>query len=180
MYKLYAKTNEQNVITQILTEAFVKDPDNWHEIGEQESRHYHEPIQNNHGIYLYEVVNGEKVLRETVDAETNASIEACAKKDKINDKDNESRALLTNGYDIEPGATMSTSVEAQIKWNALINAINLGYEPDYPYPISLVDGDVYYVNDVNELLQIFVDAFVAKNILYVQKLNERKYIVDGE
>lgn len=101
------------------------------------------------------------------------------KEKAIKDKDDETRAILTSGYEVAQGKTMSTSVEAQIKWNALINALNLGYSPSFPYPISLTDGDVYYVNNEDDLKQLYLDAFVAKNETYIQKLNERKAIKDN-
>jgi len=61
MYKLYAKIKD-DIIIEIKTEAFIKDPTDYVEIGEQEGRHYHEPVSDDIG-HLYKLVKGEKVLR---------------------------------------------------------------------------------------------------------------------
>ena len=63
MIKLYAKTNENNTIIQIKTSDFIKNLDNWHEIGEQESRHFHEKIADEDGVYFFKLENNKKVNR---------------------------------------------------------------------------------------------------------------------
>ena len=101
-------------------------------------------------------------------------------KDKaIKKKDEESAEVLTNGYEVAPGKIMSTSAHAQIKWSLLMLRIARGFAPDYPYPLSLINGDVYYAQDATELEQIFDAAFAEKNDEYVVKLNERKAIFDS-
>jgi len=75
-HKLYAKLDGTNII-EIKTEEFIKDPENWSEIGEQESRHYHGSIINDQGVPLYKIENGEKVARvqSDINDETTAVIE---------------------------------------------------------------------------------------------------------
>ena len=73
MYKLYAKI-EDSLIKDIKTIDFVKDPENWQEIGEQEGRHIRETILNSEGIPLFKIVNGKKTKR--TNTEVTADIDA--------------------------------------------------------------------------------------------------------
>lgn len=70
-YTVYAKTNENGVITAINSSAFLTDTTGWTEIDEGEGDKYHH-AQNNYlsagltdenGIYNYKLVDGTPVLR---------------------------------------------------------------------------------------------------------------------
>ena len=63
MYKIYAKTNDSGQVTDIKTQEWAGD--DWHEIGETENRLHQQPITNDRGSYLYEIIDGELVERDT-------------------------------------------------------------------------------------------------------------------
>ena len=98
----------------------------------------------------------------------------------IMQKDMESAQILTSGYEIKEGVVMSTSLPAQTKWNSIMNMINMGEVVPLPHGLSLVNGDVYLVETIEEIKQIYKDAFLSKNQPYNEKLAERKIIFDGE
>lgn len=70
-YKVYAKTNENGIITAINSDTFLTDTTNWTEIDEGEGDKYHH-AQNNYlpagltdenGIFNYKLVDGKPMLR---------------------------------------------------------------------------------------------------------------------
>ena len=70
-YKVYAKTDENGIITAINSSAFLSDMTNWTEIDEGEGDKYHH-AQNNYlaagltdenGIFNYKLVDGKPELR---------------------------------------------------------------------------------------------------------------------
>lgn len=70
-YKVYAKTDENGIITAINSSVFLSDTSSWTEIDEGEGDKYHH-AQNNYlsagltdenGIFNYKLVNGKPVLR---------------------------------------------------------------------------------------------------------------------
>jgi len=64
MYKKLVKIDDQNRIIAATTSDFASG-DEWQEVGEQDSRHWHPTITNDHGNYLYELSDGEMVERDT-------------------------------------------------------------------------------------------------------------------
>jgi hypothetical protein len=79
------------------------------------------------------------------------------KNQQLNDLNNQVVIDMTSGYNYN-GDIISTSLEAQANWNNLINRINAGYDPTFPYPISLINGGVVMIQDKTEMLQLFKDA----------------------
>jgi hypothetical protein len=69
-YTRYVKTDGAGAVTNALTSAFVKDPENWQEAGEQSQRHWHLDIINEYGTYKYELSNGEVIERTAQAIET--------------------------------------------------------------------------------------------------------------
>ena len=70
-YTVYAKTNENGIITTINSSAFISDATEWTEIGEGVGDKYHH-AQNNYlsagltdenGIFNYKLTDGKPVLR---------------------------------------------------------------------------------------------------------------------
>ena len=70
-YTVYAKTNENGIITAINSNAFISDATEWTEIDEGEGDKYHH-AQNNYlsagltdenGIFNYKLTDGKPVLR---------------------------------------------------------------------------------------------------------------------
>jgi len=136
MYKLFAKTNEQNQIIDIKTNDTVigiEEQEGWTEIGEYPDRFYNEPIKNERGSYLYELVDGEKVERDTSDDDT--STERSIKADAVDAK---TRLLILSGYDTGSGI-ISTSETAQNNHReiAIRKARGIAFET---VTLSTIDG----------------------------------------
>ena len=78
MHKLFAKLNEKNHILSIYTDDFLRDTTGWIEIGEQEDRHYHESLQNDDGIAIYQLKDGKKTARPPLDIDAEQAINNAA------------------------------------------------------------------------------------------------------
>ena len=78
MHKLFAKLNEQKHILSIYTDDFLRDTTGWVEIGEQEDRHYHQPLYSDDGIVLYELIDGKKTARPPLDIDAEQAINSAA------------------------------------------------------------------------------------------------------
>jgi hypothetical protein len=61
-YKKLVKIDDQNRIISSTTSDF-ESGDEWHEVGEQESRHFHLDIDDDEGVFNYELRHGEIVKR---------------------------------------------------------------------------------------------------------------------
>lgn len=69
--KVYAKTNENGIITSINSSAFLSDTSSWAEIDEGEGDKYHhaqnhylpDGLMDENGIFNYKLVNGKPMLR---------------------------------------------------------------------------------------------------------------------
>ena len=99
-YKVYAKTDENGIITAINSSAFLSDTTNWTEIDEGEGDKYHH-AQNNYltagltdenGIFNYKLTDGKPVLRTEEDkapeiAKINARVEISSLKQKLSATD---------------------------------------------------------------------------------------------
>ena len=74
-YTVYAKTNENGIITAINSSAFLSDTTNWTEIDAGEGDKYHhaqnnyldKPIIDENGIYNYKLIDSKAVLRSDED-----------------------------------------------------------------------------------------------------------------
>lgn len=108
--KLYAKTNEVNVVVDIKTKDFAIG-EGWVEIGTHNDRMYHEPITNEQDIYLYKIKSGKKVNRTATEIQADV-------------KSKEDAMILA-----EENAKDITKAEARLKALALVVADLTGKTP---------------------------------------------------
>lgn len=75
MYKVYVRIDENNLIKEINSSAFINDLENWTQIDEGEGDKYHhaqgnyfdKPILNEYGIPVYRLADGKAIERTAVE-----------------------------------------------------------------------------------------------------------------
>lgn len=85
---------------------------------------------------------------------------------------------MTRGYTYND-KVISTSLAAQANWSNVITRHNAGMPVTLPYPVSLVDSGVMYINTVAEVLALFKEASEAIEARHNTLLTQRASIVDG-
>ena len=86
---------------------------------------------------------------------------------------------MTRGYDFE-GGTMSTSAAAQMNWSNVINRYNAGKDIPIPFPVSLKNGDIYELDTVEKVVDLFTAASLEIESRHNTLLLQRAAIARGE